>query len=210
MSICASAFWSFSDLVGNHRPQLFELHAVVVICPRCCSDRARFCCWGYWKWGENFGWEWGFATEPRAAPEAPALTFVLGRTASLNGDTVYEQTLAVWNHAQLAKFFTRRQVRTRREGRHVGEIPRLPGAARLIDQGRVLNVPARCRVSARDDPDWLDIEYSVEAALQISVPMDFGFGLVELNETFGMARVHGEIGGRPVGFIARACFEFMG
>jgi hypothetical protein len=166
--------------------------------------------WGYWKWGEDFGWDWGFATEPRPAPEAPALTFVFGRTASLNGDTIYEQTLAVWNHAELAKFFTRRQIRSRREGRHRGDIPRLPGAARLIDQGRVLNVPARYGISARDDPDWLDIEYSVETALQISVPTDFGFGLVDLNETFGTARIRGEIGGRPVAFVARACFEFMG
>lgn len=166
--------------------------------------------WGCWKWGEDFGWDWGFATEPRPAPEAPALTLVFGRTTSRNGDTIYEQNLAVWNHAELAKFFTRRQVRARREGRHLGDIPRLPGAARLINQGRVLNVPARYRISARDDPDWLDIEYSVETALQISVPTDFGFGLVELNETFGMARIRGEVGGRPVAFMTRACFEFMG
>jgi hypothetical protein len=166
--------------------------------------------WGYWKWGEDFGWDWGFATEPRPAPEAPALTFVFGRTASLNGDTVYEQTLAVWNHAELAKFFTRGQIRARREGYHRGDIPRLPGAARLINQGRVLNVPARYRVSARDDPDWLDIEYDVGTALQIAVPKDFGFGLVDLNETFGTVRIRGEIAGRPVAFMARACFEFMG
>jgi hypothetical protein len=166
--------------------------------------------WGYWKWGEDFGWDWGFATAPRPAPDAPALTVVLGRTASRNGDAIYEQTMAIWNHAELVKLFTRRQVRARRDGRHIGDIPRLPGAARLIDQGRVLNVPAGYRVSARDDPDWLDIEYHIETALQISVPTDFGFGLVELNETFGTAEIRGEIRGLPVDFVARACFEFMG
>jgi hypothetical protein len=166
--------------------------------------------WGHWKWGEDFGWDWGFATSPRPAPEAPSLTVVFGRTASRNGDAIYEQTIAIWNHAELVKLFTRRQVRARRGGRYLGDIPRLPGPAGLISHGRVLNVPAHYSVSARDEPDWLDIEYRIDCALQISVPTDFGFGLVELNETFGTAQIRGEIGGLPVAFVARACFEFMG
>jgi hypothetical protein len=166
--------------------------------------------WGHWKWGEDFGWDWGFATAPRPIHDAPALTVVFGRTASRNRAAIYEQTMAIWNNAELVKLFTRRQVRARREGCYAGDIPRLPGAARLIDQGRVLNVPAHYYVSARDDGDWLDIEYRIESALQIAVPTDFGFGLVDLNETFGSTRIRGEIGGLSVDFVTRACFEFMG
>lgn len=166
--------------------------------------------WGYWKWGADFGWDWGFATAPRMAPDAQSVTIVFGRTVNRRGDTIYEQNLAIWSRAELAKFFTRQQIRVAREGRHSGAIPRMPGAARLVNQGQVLNVPARYRVSARDDPDWLDIEYEIEAALQISVPTDFGFGLVELNETFGTTKVNGRINGTAVKFVARGCFEFMG
>jgi hypothetical protein len=166
--------------------------------------------WGCWRWGDDFGWEWGFAADMSREPEEGRVTVVFDRTTDRLGSASFEHTLAVWRAERLARVFTRRMLRTRRSGRFDGEIPRRPGAARLVADGEVLTVPRRFEVSARDGEDWLDLSYTVGAALQVSVPSEYGFGLVGLNETFGDLRVQGALGGEAVDFEARACFEFLG
>jgi len=53
------------------------------------------------------------------------------------------------------------------------------------------------------------VVYRVDAALQVCVPSEQGFGHVELNETLGTLEVRGVIGGTDVEFSARASFEFL-
>lgn len=65
-------------------------------------------------------------------------------------------------------------------------------------------------ISARDDSDWLDVQYEVTAALQIAVPCETGFHVVGLNETFGKVHIRGSLSGQAVNFTARCCFEFLG
>ena len=65
-------------------------------------------------------------------------------------------------------------------------------------------------ISARDDADWLDVDYEVTAALQIAVPCETGFHVVGLNETFGKVQITGVVSGEEVNFSARCCFEFLG
>jgi hypothetical protein len=166
--------------------------------------------WGCWRWGDDFGWEWGFAADMAREPDEGRTTLVFDRTTDRLGAASYEHTLAVWRGSQLAKVFTRRMLRAQRHGRFGGAVPRRPGAARLVADGAVLTVPRRFAVSARDGADWLDLEYAVDAALQVAVPSDYGFGLVGLNETFGGLQARGVLGGEAVAFGARACFEFLG
>lgn len=166
--------------------------------------------WGYWRWGDDFGWEWGFAADLAREPDEGRATLVFDRTTDRLGAASYEHTLAVWRGGRLAKVFTRRMLRAQRQGRFAGEIPRRPGAARLVADGAVLTVPRRFAVSARDGADWFDLDYEVDAALQVAVPSEYGFGLIGLNETFGTLQVRGELAGEAVEFSARACFEFLG
>jgi hypothetical protein len=163
--------------------------------------------WGQWKWGDDFGWEWGTLIAP--AEDAGQTALVFDRTTDRDGGQVLEQTLGVWHNGTLAKLFTRQMIRARRFGRFEGQIPRLPGPARLIEWGQVLEIPREYRISARDDDDWIDIEYRIDGALQVSVPTDFGFGVVGLNETVGNCTVRGEFGRTAVEFVTRGCFEFM-
>jgi hypothetical protein len=166
--------------------------------------------WGRWKWGEDFGWDWGFAADRPDAESEARTTIVIDRTADRLGTAVMEQTLAVWRGPDLRALFTRRTIRARRSGRFTGQVPKWPGAAWLIDAGEVQTVPAHYAISARDGSNWLDVDYLVEAALQLSVPSDFGFGLIGLNETFGTLTAEGEVCGEAIGFSARASFEFLG
>ena len=166
--------------------------------------------WGHWRWGDDFGWEWGFATHTQEASQTQRLCMVFDRTTDKLGVTSHEQTLAIWRGAGLAKVFTRQCMRTRRSGRFDGPIPRRPGVANLVAPGLVLTVPAQLQISAREDDDWIDLHYVVDAAMQIAVPNEHGFGLVGLNETFGFLEARGRIAGQDVGFRTRACFEFLG
>ncbi len=166
--------------------------------------------WGYWKWGEDFGWEWGFATDMQRRVAEGRLTAVFDRTSDRLGGASFEHTLAVWRDEMLLKVFTRHMLRAQREGSFQGDIPRQPGAAWMIAPGTVQTVPRHFRVSARDQDDWLDVEYHVGAALQVSVPSEFGFGVLGLNETFGQIAISGMLKGETVKFSTRAAFEFLG
>ncbi len=164
--------------------------------------------WGYWRWGEDFAWDWGFAAQAQRGA-AGRYTLVFDRTSDRLGATSLENTLALWRDAELEKVFARQMLRCERRGRFSGPVAVRPGAARLIAPGAVQTVPRKFCVSARDGADWLDVEYLPDAALQVSIPNEFGFGLVGLNETFGPLHVHGQVKGESVEFSTRAAFEFL-
>ena len=166
--------------------------------------------WGYWKWGEDFGWEWGFFAQMTRAMGEGRFIIVSDRTSTRQGDVSLEHTLAVWRDAKLVKVFTRQMLRSRRHGRFAGTTPRHPGAANLVVTGTVQTVPERFVSSARDEGDWIDFEYVVDAACQISIPNELSFGVIGLNETFGELAVRGVLNGENLEFSARACFEFLG
>jgi hypothetical protein len=167
--------------------------------------------WGHWRWGENFGWDWGFASRLGAAPDGAPLTFVYDRTTDRQRSTIQEHTLVLWKGAELFKVFTRRSLDQLRRGRFAPErITRLPGAMNLANPGLVQTVPAAVTITARDGGDWLEARFTVEAARQIAIPSDLGFGTVELNETFGRLELLGHVGGLALALASRACFEFVG
>lgn len=176
--------------------------------PRACSYHDHN--WGFWKWGEDFGWEWGFGTDTLTAEEHTRASIVFDRTTDRLGAVSRQQTVALWRGSNLEKIFTSEMLRSERSGRFDGPIPVKPGVTALIGQGRVQTVPSRLRVSARDQSDWLDLEYQVDAAVQIRIPSEFGFGFVGLNETLGRLSASGSVSGREIGFETRAAFEFLG
>lgn len=165
--------------------------------------------WGYWRWGDDFGWEWGFCTDDRDKSETTRTTIVFDRTSDRQGDISLEHTLAVWRGTTLTKVFTRHALRCRRAGRFEGPVRREPSAANLVAPGAVVTVPQSFAISSRDGVDWIDLHFEVDAALQVSVPREYGFGIVGLNETFGHVTVNGEVGGQRITFATRACFEFL-
>jgi hypothetical protein len=166
--------------------------------------------WGYWRWGDDLGWEWGFASDMGRALGSGRLTVVFDRTTDRIGGASFEHTLAIWRDNSLLKLFTRLMLRTHRKGQFGGAISRRPGAAWLVAPGEVRSVPRIFMISARDDSDWLDVQYEVTAALQIAVPCETGFHVVGLNETFGKVHIRGSLSGQAVNFTARCCFEFLG
>lgn len=164
--------------------------------------------WGAWRWGENFGWDWGFCADACAWGGEP-LSLVYDRTTDRAGTRVQEHTLAVWRGKDLAKLFTRRTLQAQRVGRFRGAIERRPAVMGLLRHDMVRSVPERILISARDGEDWLEAEYVVDAALQIAIPNEMDFGAVELNETLGWLTLTGHIGGQAISGCRRTCFEIV-
>lgn len=164
--------------------------------------------WGRWRWGDNFGWDWGFCAAAARLGEEP-LSLVYDRTVDRVGSRVMEHSLAIWCGERLARLFTRRMITASRAGRFDGPVRRIPGASALIDHSRVTSVPRELRFAARDGADWLDARYEPDAAIQVAIPRETRFGLVQLNETLGWLTVSGHLAGEPVSFHRRACFEFV-
>ncbi len=50
--------------------------------------------WGAWRWGENFGWDWGFCSDACQVGEE-TLSVVYDRTTDRSGSRVQEHTLAL-------------------------------------------------------------------------------------------------------------------
>lgn len=165
--------------------------------------------WGSWRWGDNFGWDWGFCSTFAEVAGQP-MSFVYDRTVDRAGNRVKEHSLALWHGENLLKFFPRQQVRMQRRGFYRGPIRRSPGVGALIGPARVLTVPARVDLEAVDGEEWVQACYIPDAALQIAIPRETTFGIVELNETLGWLTISGELSGMAFTATRRACFEFVG
>lgn len=165
--------------------------------------------WGAWRWG-SFGWIWGFCSAGEARETDPgAHSLVYNASLDVASDRFLEHGLLVWRGDRLIKLFLRDDVRARRSGRFDGAVRRIPAGMALVDPSPVTSVPRRVEASARDGPDWLDLRFEPDAAIQLAVPRETGFGLVELNEALGWLVAEGEVGGEPVQVNRRACFEFV-
>jgi hypothetical protein len=165
--------------------------------------------WGFWRWGDNFGWDWGFCAAATEVADAP-ISIVYDRTVDRAGHRVIEHSLAIWHGETLARFFARQMLTTRRSGSYRGSIRRSPGVAGLISGARVATIPARVDITAQDGEDRLEASYIPDAAMQIGIPRETAFGLVELNETLGWLTLTGRLDGKEFAVTRRACFEFVG
>ena len=166
--------------------------------------------WGAWRWGD-FGWVWGFCsadggTEGQGGADSFVYNASLGRGGTGSSSRAFSSG---GESGSPSCFSAKTSDRTVGEG-SPGPSGRIPGAMNLIDHSRVTSVPRTIEMSARDGPDWVEARYEPDTAIQIAVPKETGFGLVELNETLGTLVAEGEVGGRPIRISRRACFEFVG
>jgi hypothetical protein len=164
--------------------------------------------WGEWRWGENFGWDWGFCSAALMADGQP-ISFVYDRTSDRTGSRTLEHSLMLWRGRELTKFFTRRMLRVRRSGWFRGPIRRLPGVAHLVDARSVATIPARLEIAVDDSSDRLEATYIPDTAVQIALARETGDGLLALNETMGWLTLSARIDGVAMTVTRRACFEFV-
>ena len=164
--------------------------------------------WGYFCWGRDFAWMWGYAHE-RAA--SSPWTFVFDRLTNRAKTIDWGRGIVLWKGARQQRLFGARSIVFREEGffrpKSRFQVPR--ALALSLRRG---DRPACDRISgaARSQGDALDFEFRGEHLCRILVPNDDDHGLTSISEVSGELTFAGSIAGETLEGRARAVFELLG
>lgn len=165
--------------------------------------------WGYWTWGRDLGWDWGYAIE--AADGEAARTVVFGQVTDASRATARsDMVMVVWDGPRCTSVFLDDAVRLTTDGEMApAAVPRVPGVLALVE-GRRRAVPRRVVVRADDGDDWLELALEASAGLQFLVPHGGGPGLTTVSELVGRYTVKGVLDGDPIDFARSGFAELAG
>lgn len=164
--------------------------------------------WGWFRWGRDFAWEWGFGIPP--APDDPwSVVFV--RLSDRGHTRAMMQALFVWKHSRLVRVFRASDVALERVGhlrqRRVFKLPRPMG---LLSPGRITDVPQRVEIRGEADGDWGEASFDAEDGSQVIIPNDDDLGVTIINEVAARFRARGRVGGEQFETGGRSIFEYLG
>jgi hypothetical protein len=164
--------------------------------------------WGYFPWGGDFAWTWGYG-HVTDADETWTVTF--DRLTNRARTVDRTRGILLWKGARQQRVFDSRHIVLREEGRPRGREPafKLPRSLALLAQGDAYDIPAKVYVTARSGGDALDFEFAPLRICQILVPHDNGLGLTTINEVTGEITLEGKTHGDSVKGRGRATFEFV-
>jgi hypothetical protein len=162
--------------------------------------------WGYFRWGDDFGWEWGslLPTDP-----ADPWSVVFTRTTDRRRLRCLSQALYVWHHDEPATMFRDGMIAMRSSGL-LGRGPdcTLPPPMRLVLGGEATDVPAVVEITAAAAGDTLRAVFRPQSHARLAQPSELCLDRsVVLSEISGAARITGSIGGREVDTVAAGVIE---
>lgn len=164
--------------------------------------------WGWFRWGRDFAWEWGFGLP--TDPDHPwSIVFV--RLSDRAHSRAMMQALFVWEHSRQRRVFRADAVELNRLGLHrQSELFKLPRPMALLSPGRVTDVPARLSIYAREDGDWCTAEFDAGHGSQVILPNDDDLGVTIINEVSATFRARGVVDGRAFEVAGPSIFEYLG
>jgi hypothetical protein len=163
--------------------------------------------WGRFRWGDDFGWEWG-SVLPRDL--ADAWTIVCMRMTDRHRQRATRQALYAWHDAEPVALWRDYAMSVEHEG-FLRRPPALtlPSVMRLLRTGSASDVPARVTIRG-EGRDQLDLRFEPEEYIRIVVPDEIDpMGLVVLNEISGHIVATGRVGGRELDLEATGVFELL-
>lgn len=163
---------------------------------------------GRWYWGDELGWEWGYARE---SGRPGGFTVVFERVTDRFHEPIGEGTLLVWEGERIAKAFTGGNLRVVPDPASVLlPAPRVPPVLDLLRGTGRAAVPREITVHAREADDWMELVFTPIGALQLLLPHERGDGYATLYELAGHYRVRGVVRGWRVDFACAGCCEWAG
>lgn len=163
---------------------------------------------GRWYWGDELGWEWGYAREPA---RREGFTVVFERVTDRFHEPIGEGALLVWEGERIVKAFTGGNLRVVPDAASVVlPAPRVPPVLDLLRGVGRAAVPREITIHARESDDWMELVFTPIGALQLLLPHEQGDGYATLHELAGRYRVRGEVRGRRVEFACTGCCEWAG
>jgi hypothetical protein len=152
--------------------------------------------WGRFRWGDDFGWEWGSILP--AADEPWSVVFM--RMTDRPRLRSLSQALYLWRDEQPPLMFRDVSLSVRTEGL-LGRAPdcTLPPPMRLVLGGDSGDVPAALDITATHRGDSLRLRFEPTSWARLGYPNELHLDRsVVLCETTGPARVSGLIDGREL------------
>jgi hypothetical protein len=169
--------------------------------------------WGYWSWGRDMGWDWGYMIEVPTgrAGRVPPRSIVFGQvTDATRAEAKSDMVLMVWSGRRCAHVFLDEAVTMAVEG-HLSDvdIPRVPGLMALLEPERPL-VPQRVVIEAREGVDWIEIQLRVGQAMSFVIPHPQGPDITTVSELIGCYDVRGSLDGEEFRFSYMGFAELAG
>lgn len=164
--------------------------------------------WGSFRWGGDFGWEWGSALP--ADPSQP-WSIVFMRMTDQSRHRALSQGMYVWHKDDMAAMFRDATTEVSVSG-FLSEPPRmtLPAVMRFLTPGRASGIPAELLVTGRRGQDWLRLRFTPREYTRIAIPSELDLTrVVTLNEISGEIEAHGVVGGIPLDIGGSGVFELL-
>jgi hypothetical protein len=164
--------------------------------------------WGFFGWGRDFAWEWGFGLpEERDNP----WSLVFARLSNRALTRTRMQTLFVWRDRRVAAAFRDHQVRIEHHGLlRPRRVLRTPAVMALVSPGLATDIPAKVTIEARSSRASLEATFEPRDVAQVILPNDHDFGTTIINEVAGDLVAGVDIDGDRGEIRCRTIFEFLG
>jgi hypothetical protein len=163
--------------------------------------------WGFWSWGADFAWQWGFALPEEVGAN---WSLIFSRLTNRARTREMDLKLSLWRDGILQRLFNEREVEVRPSGflrvRHASRFP--PVMSPLVP-GEGTDAPRRLDVVGRSRDERLSLRFDAEDVAQILVPNESDLGVTLINETVGRMEVEGRIRGESIQLRGRGVFEFL-
>jgi hypothetical protein len=148
--------------------------------------------WGHFRWGDDFGWEWGSILP---TDHADPWSLVFTRKTDRHRLRCLSQAVYLWHHDELVAMFRDGAVQMRSIGL-LGRRPdcTLPPPMRLVLGGESSDVPASIEITASSTAGSLRAVFEPEAHARLAQPSELALDrVVVLSEISGTALISGSI-----------------
>jgi hypothetical protein len=169
--------------------------------------------WGYWNWGQDMGWDWGYVIQSSGARAngSSRRSIVFGQvTDASRAEARSDMVVMVWTGRRCSHVFLDNAVEMSTRGTLTDvDIPRVPGLMSLLEPNR-RSVPRHVRIEAREADDWIEIDLDVNQAMQFVIPHPSGSTTTTVSELVGRYDVRGSLEDEPIGFSYVGFAELAG
>jgi hypothetical protein len=164
-------------------------------------------CWGRWRWGDDFGWEWGCFLSNATSLQSPGLAFA--RTTDRE-HRCFGKTFLVLDAGSTQRRFSPENVALSFDGNLSVPLHRVPGAmAALHPEMAEPSLPRSVEISAVQGSDCVTISFVAHAAAQFVTadPTLRGYGFI--HEIVGEYRSWGRVRGVSFEVSGYGVFEYV-
>lgn len=184
--------------------------------------------WGYWKWGDDLGWDWGQTTQTKNSLNGSDLgkySLNFGNITDASYTQSFSSVLRLWRNKEIVATFSGEDIQIIHSNPFVGPVP-VPYLNAFMPPGS-FPLPLNTAIFASSDSDdYLDITFTADldhcAPLPVAVPVtdsngnpvidEYGNIMVEYRiiwEMIGTYKVNGEIDEKSISYTAGGFMEYV-